>query len=68
MKINRLAINPKQETICIIFTHPFPNPSVPQNIAWQYNVTNLTHEYKMRQTELIYTRQNYGIVRKPEVY
>ena len=42
IKINKLAINFKQETICIIFTHPSPNPSVPQNIAWQYNVTNLT--------------------------
>ena len=36
-----LAINFKQETICIIFMHPSPNPSVPQNIACQYNVTNL---------------------------
>ena len=31
----------KQETICIIFTHPSPNPSVSQNIVWQYNMTNL---------------------------
>ena len=41
-KIDKLAINSKQETICIISTYPSPNPSVPQNIAWQYNVTNLT--------------------------
>ena len=41
-KINKLAINFNQETICIISSHPSPNPSVPQNIAWQYNVTNLT--------------------------
>ena len=32
----------KQETISIILTHPSPNPSATQNIAWQYNVTNLT--------------------------
>ena len=37
-----LAINSKQETICIISTHPSANLSVPQNVAWQYNVTNLT--------------------------
>ena len=28
-----LAINSEQETICIVFTHPSPNPSVSQNIA-----------------------------------
>ena len=39
MKIDKLVINSKQETICIISTYPSPNPSVPQNIAWQYNVT-----------------------------
>ena len=33
MKMNTLAINSKQETICIISTYPSPNPSVPQNIA-----------------------------------
>ena len=42
LDLNKLAINSKQETICIISTHPSPNPPVPQNIAWQYNVTNLT--------------------------
>ena len=29
----RVTINSKQETICIIFRHPSPNPFVPQNIA-----------------------------------
>ena len=42
MKVNKLVFNSKQETICIIFTHPSPNPSVSQNMAWQYNVINLT--------------------------
>ena len=32
----------KQETISIILTQPSRNPSATQNIAWQYNVTNLT--------------------------
>ena len=71
MKINKLAINSKQETICIIFTHLSPNPSVPQNIAWQYNAWLIWrnqkfqkllsfYEHKMRQTELIYTRNQDG--------
>ena len=42
VKKYKLIINSKQETSCIIFTHLSPNPSVSQNIAWQYNVTNLT--------------------------
>ena len=32
----------KQEMVSIILTHPSPNPSASQNIAWQYNATNLT--------------------------
>ena len=35
----------KQETISVILTQrpqPSRNPSATQNIAWQYNVTNLT--------------------------
>ena len=39
-KNKQVSHNFKQETICIIFTHPSPNPSAPQYIAWQYDVTN----------------------------
>ena len=32
----------KHETISIILTQPSRNPSAIQNIAWLYDVTNLT--------------------------
>ena len=39
-KNKQVSHNFTQETICIIFTYPSPNPSAPQYIACQYNVTN----------------------------
>ena len=39
-KNKQVSDNFKQETICIFFTHPSLNPSAPQYIARQYNVTN----------------------------
>ena len=31
---NKQVNHSKQETISVIFTHPSPNPSAPQNIVW----------------------------------
>ena len=39
---NKQVSHSKQETISVIFTHPSPNSSGPQNIVWQYNLTNMT--------------------------
>ena len=44
----------KQETIGIIFTHPSPNRSAPQNKVWQYNVTDLTLNQKFQKLLLFY--------------
>ena len=34
MNKNKQMSHSKQETISVIFTHSFPNPSAPQNKAW----------------------------------
>ena len=34
MNKNKQVSHSKQETISVIFTHPSPNPSAPQNIVW----------------------------------
>ena len=42
MNKSKQVSHSKQETISIIFTHPYPNPSVPKNKVWQYNMADLT--------------------------
>ena len=41
-KCKQVSHSKRQETISIIFAHPFPNPSAPKNKVWQYNVADLT--------------------------
>ena len=34
MNKNKQVSHSKKETMSVIFTHPVPNPSAPQNIVW----------------------------------